>query len=81
MFLRNSVRVRIRIVVGILSDDLLGESCSLSGCVLDVVSGALVVSDMLVSPFSAVVVMSEPLLSDSDWEIVEPAVLFFLQKA
>ena len=31
-----------------------------------------VVSDVLVSPSYAVVVMSEASLSDSDWEIVEP---------
>ena len=51
--------------------DLLGDLCDLCGCVPEVSSGVLVVTDVLDSP-SSLVVMSEALLSDFDCEIVEP---------
>ena len=69
MLVRNLLTVRIRIVVRILGV-LLGDSCGLSDCVPQVSFGVAVVIDGLVSP-SSLVVMSEALLSDSDWEIVE----------
>ena len=48
------------------------DSCGLSDCGSMTLSGVLVVTDVHVSPPSAVAVMSEVLLSDSDREIVEP---------
>ena len=57
--------------MGIRGGDLLGDSCGLSDCVLEVSSGVHVVIDVPVSP-SSLVVMSETLVSDSDCEIVEP---------
>ena len=39
------------------------------------------VTDVLVSPSSAVAEMCEDASSDSDWEFVEPTVFFFLLKA
>ena len=61
--------------------DLLGDSCGLSDCVLEVSSGVPVVTAVLVSHSSSLVVMSEALLSDSDREIVESQSFFCLQKA
>ena len=46
--------------------DLLGDSCGLSDCASEALAGAPVVTDVSVFPFSAVAVMSEALLSDSD---------------
>ena len=47
--------------------DLLGDSCGLSDCGSVALSGVLVVTDVPVSPSSAVAMMSEAWLSDSDW--------------
>ena len=71
MLWRNSVRERTRIV-GNSWGDLLGDSCGLSDCGSVALSGVVVVTVVPVSPPSAVAGMSEALLSDSDWEIVEP---------
>ena len=57
--------------------DLLRDSCGLSYCGSEALSGVPVVSDVLVSSSSAMVVMSGASLSDSDWEIVELQSLSF----
>ena len=44
--------------MGILGDDLWDDSCGLSDCGSVTLSGVLVVTDVLVSPSSAVAVMS-----------------------
>ena len=46
----------------------------------EVLSGALVVTVVPVSSSSPLIVMSEDLLSDSDWEIVEPQSFSFSRK-
>ena len=56
--------------------DLLGDSCGLSECVPEVLSGVLDVTDVLYCP-SSLVVMGEALLSDSEWKIVELQSFFF----
>ena len=61
-------------------ESLLGDSCGLSDCGSEAVSGVPVVTDVPVSLFSAVVVMNEALLSDSDWETVEPKSFSFSRK-
>ena len=60
--------------------DLAGDSCGLSDCGYVALSGVVVVTDVLVSPSSAVAVMSEALLSDFDWEFVEPPSSSFFKK-
>ena len=60
--------------------DLWDESCGLSDCGSVTLSGVPVVTDVPVSPSSAVAVMSETLLSDSGWEIVEPQSFSFSRK-
>ena len=60
--------------------DLLGASCGLSDCGSEASSGVLVVTDVLVSPSSTVVVMNEPLVLDSDWEVVESQSFSFSRK-
>ena len=52
----------------------------MSDCVLEASSGAPAATDVPVSPSSCVVVMSEALLSDFDWEIVEPQSFSFSRK-
>ena len=47
---------------------------------LEVSSGGLVVTDVPVSPSSFLAAMSVTLLSDSDWEIVEPQSFSFSKK-
>ena len=59
--------------------DLLGNSCGLPECVLEVSWGVLVVTDVLDSP-SSLVSMSEALLSDSDCKLVEPQSFSFSRK-
>ena len=56
VLLRNSVRRRIRKVVGNSRSDLLGDSCGLSDCVPEVSSDVPVVTGVHVSPSSSVVV-------------------------
>ena len=63
MLLRDSVTVKIRMILRILGMTFWVTPVVLSDCVP-------VVSDVPVSPSSTVVVMSEALVSDSDWEIV-----------
>ena len=58
--------------MGIFRGDLLGDSSGLSDCGSRALSGVPVVSDVPVSTSSSLAVMSEVLLSDSDWEAVEP---------
>ena len=65
---------------GSSGDDLHGDSCGFTVCVLAVSSGALVVADVSVSP-SSCGVLGEVFSSDSDFEIVKPQSFSFLQTA
>ena len=56
------------------------ESSGLSDCGSEASSGVPVVTDVPVSPSSTAVVMSEALVSDSDWEVVEPQSFSFSRK-
>ena len=58
----------------------MGDSCGLSDCGSVALSGVSVVTDVLVSPSSKVAVLSVAVLSDSDWEIVEPQSFSFSRK-
>ena len=60
--------------------DLAGDYCGFSDCGSVALSGVVVVTDVPVSPSSAVAVMSEASLSDSDWEFVEPQSFSFSKK-
>ena len=75
-----SVRGRFGELLEFLEGDLLGDSCGLSHCGSEVLSGVLVVSDVLVSPFSSVVVMSVASVWDSNWENLEPQSFSFSRK-
>ena len=74
------VRRRIGRVVGILGGDLVGDSGGLSDYGSEVSAGVLVVTDVFDSHSSTVVVMSEVLVSDSDWEVVTPQTFSFSRK-
>ena len=76
MLLRNSVTWRSR---GNSWSDVLGDSCGLSECAPEVSSCVPVGTDVLDST-SSLVVMSEALLSDSDWQVVEPQPFSFSRK-
>ena len=60
-------------------DDLQGDSCGFTECVLAVSSGAFVVADVSVSP-SSCGVLGEVFSSDSDFEIVKPQSFSFSKK-
>ena len=67
MPLRNSVMEKIRTVVGLRGVTVWVTPVVLSHCVSEVSSVVPVVTDVLGSPSSSVVVMSEALVSGSDW--------------